>query len=730
MEFNQFAQINSIGNIYENLKHRVRSDLILTEDDIVSGANHPVFEEFDILGLWIRKNRVNPSLSFIKSGNKEIRLGISFPDIIDFCGFESLQDVLESKNAIVAGNYIIFSPSLKFEIISFKMLLKICSLVARRSSNSANLVINMNDRISRLMSSIITTRRHSDFDSILSSCTDSFSNLIRFITFSCKIYSDNKIEIFHFSCPKMKDTDVDNATYRDIIFFLNNGIFKNKNTEKVVAACGFEGHFSEASTVANTISKYSDLMDVSYRNNITVTPYCDQIENNILMQPIKLGGERDGVRYFCIFIPKDSITTRNIYNVSTFSTSFESSYRQYRKIQILERMRKPNANLESEFNYQKIENHFSNYIDDLSTDLFSILKCHSFTIRLFKPSDNELISIFSVNSLTGVRNIGSSERHGIPVANFRNSINAFTYLVASHHMDYVYIKNLNKPVPEIYKSLGLERPLILRQESKSEICVPFRFGDVAIGTINIESSMHDAFDDDIDFVLSLRSSLEEVFSRYFHNTDLDWHKLLTRFADPLHELENYLDTNFFNDEQKTVLYDLFLRKRQLSEEYEMRTLKTLRESIYGWINSYYDSETEEIKSDVREILEYNVRDDEVINQALFEAMSSILRNLLKNIEDHSNIRKDKIIISSTARFRRQGEGGDNIRIRYKTHGYISDEILNQMCLRPIYRSNEGQITRHYGMYILGLLARSVGGFVSINRDVKGYPVVIEFTLPR
>jgi hypothetical protein len=38
-------------------------------------------------------------------------------------------------------------------------------------------------------------------------------------------------------------------------------------------------------------------------------------------------------------------------------------------------------------------------------------------------------------------------------------------------------------------------------------------------------------------------------------------------------------------------------------------------------------------------------------------------------------------------------------------------------------------TRHYGAFVLGLLARSVGGYVAVEKSNEGYPVFVEFTIP-
>jgi hypothetical protein len=114
---------------------------------------------------------------------------------------------------------------------------------------------------------------------------------------------------------------------------------------------------------------------------------------------------------------------------------------------------------------------------------------------------------------------------------------------------------------------------------------------------------------------------------------------------------------------------------------------------------------------------------------VFAAITAIVKNLITNIEDHSYIRRDKIIISNSPLCQGHSEDEKSLRIRYKTFGYFDDDTLEVFCLRPIERVTTNKNTRHYGAFVLGLLARSVGGYVAVEKSNEGYPVFVEFTIP-
>ncbi len=92
--------------------------------------------------------------------------------------------------------------------------------------------------------------------------------------------------------------------------------------------------------------------------------------------------------------------------------------------------------------------------------------------------------------------------------------------------------------------------------------------------------------------------------------------------------------------------------------------------------------------------------------------------------------KDKIIIAATPRHRRESLIKDNIRVRFKTFGIIDENDLSVLCLHPIKRSYDISRPEHFGMYTLGLITRSIGGFVAVCEPCTSGETIIEFVLPK
>ncbi|MBE9255777.1 hypothetical protein IQ217_18495 [Synechocystis salina LEGE 00031] len=270
-----------------------------------------------------------------------------------------------------------------------------------------------------------------------------------------------------------------------------------------------------------------------------------------------------------------------------------------------------------------------------------------------------------------------------------------------------------------------------RPESRSELCFPFRYKNVAIGTINFESGIVGAFDSDIDFLILLKNFFEETYASYFSLSDTIWMQQLSQYADPLHELSNYLATPIFNERQKEILRSLFFNRVLDDEQSKNTNMNELMQWFHRWVRSHFDQETDDIVDKIESILEFNGTPNSTMSRAVFDTIRSIIRNLVVNIVSYSYVDLDKIIVSMTARYRTTNDNdNDNIRIRLKSFGIFDDEELDSMCVSPIQREYDLARPEHQGMYLIGLLTRSVGGYVNVCSTQSGSETVIEFVVPK
>ena len=725
-----------ISDYLKKIQRAVRDDELLVRADMVSCIKCHEFVSAPLIGLWTYGNRINPSLSFVKGVQQNsIEFDVSGGTLARLGYPKDIQNFIAMDNTHLKENYIVYSPSTDVNSMHLEALSECLSLISRRSANAANLSIALGSRINAIVANKVRWQSGSDFLEALISAGDPVSDLLGFASLILKLSPNNDIQIEHFYSPLMdsKLFSYGQHSYLEARSYFNmrDNTALRRNISNLPKNCA--GLFKLG---INLIKHFEDnSLDLQRFYSDLVTGTVLVLGKKIIIQPIPVGGEFVGDRYFYIFLPKEKLRTRDIYSASSFSREFAERYKQSKRISLLSNQSGRTLVRSTEITKTGIQKEFQREFKKLAKDTFSVINCHSVTVRMNNPASNSLVLYAEAStdeaddSDIRLRQNANSYDTDISLNKFKTSVNAFTYLFSDSGFEYVYLRNLNAKIPKEYKDKGLDRATQYRETSLSEFCMPFRFGNVTIGTVNLESSLKRAFDDDIEFLLLFRSALEDLYRKHFEVFDLEWYKLLTKFADPLHELENFLDTDFFDSSQKSVLRDLFISGKKIDEDKSRPMLADLTSWFDDWVRSYYRKESRDFKDDIKSIVEFNIEKDVNLQPAVFSAITAIIKNLITNIEDHSYIRRDKIIISNSTLYRGRPEDGKNLRIRYKTFGYFDNETLEAFCLRPIERSQPNENTRHYGAFVLGLLARSVGGYVVVDKSDKGYPVFVEFTIP-
>ncbi len=641
--------------------------------------------------------------------------------------FGDIAKLKADPRTIYSENFVLYCQDYDENKECFGDLLDCVSLICRRSANSANIIVNQNKRISEKVASTVHGSSNEGFVSVLSKCGLIVSKHIRSSSILFCVDNKNEFSVVSFYCKYLSDRYETVPNLREILIKCVSGAIP---LEECTSFCGaISRRIKLAKGIVDDISGRLKELDNIYLSEITAAIHsCNAA---VVVQPVLIGGEVSGDRYFYVFLPDEQLRNGDIHSIAAFSSSFVEAYRQKKKIQLLTEFQSAEAEVKEDVTKAGINGRYKNKLLGRVNDVFSVLNCHSFTIRMYNPAHNslQLFAYASTMSADGDDRRQKEEREHIVLSSFRTSVNAFTFLVGSERGEYTYIRNLNVSIPEQYRDLGLESAYQVRPHSRSEICFPFRFGNTVIGTLNLESSAANGFDDDIEFLLSLKSSLEILYRSYFEAFDLDWYRILTKFADPLHELENYLDTDLFSDDQKYILRDLFIKQEEKFKNNNSHSIDSIIPWFKQWVREYYSEETDDLLNEVLGIVEFNLINGFNVQSSTFYAITAIIRNLIKNIEDHSNIRRDKIIIANSARYRSEQVSENYLRIRLKTYGYFEAGVLDSLCFRPILKSTSKGTSRHYGAYILGLLARSVGGFVVLDQHENGYPVIIEFSIP-
>ncbi len=709
-----FAAQASIKNEYLRIT-RAPEGVIFSEHDLRQCLGCTEFQEHTVSCFWIHNDRINPSLSF------HLELGVieklesvrtANQKLLEL-GYKRTPKESSIRSGVMRReNYLIVSDRLHEHEEDFSSLIDCLSIAASRSINSTNAIINLNRRTHAKLSNIVSKNHGDDFQELVSKAAQVLCDLSHRQVFTFEIFEGGDARVSSVHLPK----DTEGVVMEGLSAQLLEAIV-NANTSPLLASA------NESITL-----QLAYPAEQKEQPNAADTP---EVTSHVIAHKIDAGGRLANGATFVGMTLEAEVRNENVLHLASFSSSFEEVFLRTRRLSLISNLRRkaktatpPDAGQ----TYSNIRNDFENFIAEHFEHLFSLTNCHSATLRLFDPCTNSLQLVKGVSSSEAGTFDYLEEDSAISLKKFRDSANAFTFLIGHQHSEYTYIRNMNSRIPAEYKALGLNSAFATRPKTLSEVCMPFFFQETVIGTINIEAPQKSAFDDDLDFLLMFKSSLEDYYRQLFEVEDLGWTRQLTRFADPMHELSNYLDSGFFDKQQRAVLEKLFFSSRAEDSGLQTLTLGQLQTWLSHWVHSYFDKESSDLISVIEGIVEINGPRDTALDPAASYIVRSIIRNLVINIVNYSYIDADKVLVSASGLFGLRSRS-DEIRVRLKSFGPFDDQDLEVLCLRPIKRPYDVAKPEHFGMYSLGLLVRSVGGHVTICPASQYDETIIEFKIP-
>lgn len=317
------------------------------------------------------------------------------------------------------------------------------------------------------------------------------------------------------------------------------------------------------------------------------------------------------------------------------------------------------------------------------------------------------------------------------------SVNVFTFL--NHHkFPYVYLPRITAnasvktsdgftsgipDMPEKYKAAGLTSITLFRDEIHSEICFPLVIGGVAVGTLNLESVYYEAFNEDVAFLTAVKQSFESYLSALLSETDLRWHiSHLGRYSS-VHELLQYAQLGQFSEENRRLIERLFperdpLISRIVSEK--SVKMNNLKMDTKEWIKQRYRAlETEEIV----DFPTLKKLSNQCVPKEFYVAVFAIIRNLLQNAIEEGDRRRNHFRVDDELRYKVGFQ--DSLKIYSYISAYCPPETRNMLCLQPIMKNGK----LRYGMYIVGVLVRLLGGSVQLDRASEGKGISVQIIIP-
>jgi len=411
--------------------------------------------------------------------------------------------------------------------------------------------------------------------------------------------------------------------------------------------------------------------------------------------------------------------------VELIDTYVTSKYIQNKLYSLLQLQKDVIDNIKRSYfgNRKKQKENFEIFTDKCLKHITTSTYSHSATVRLYNPYNKSLKLFREMKTDWGYRicELNENEYKEIPIRKYRVSLNAFTFLKNSNENSYSYIKNYNKKIPDEYQVKGLKE-ILKHRNSLSEICFPLFCGKIPFGTINIESTIKNAFDHEIEYLSGIKKALEAFYDISIKSSDAKWLAGRSPVYKNVHELSQQIRVNkdLFTTKQIGILQRLVLLDDRVAPRKTVK-LSFIYKELVNWLRTQINEIA--IEDALKNII-FDIKNDQNIKYNIFENILLICKNLMNNIIAHSNFERDKFIIVQNDHLR-MGVNA-NLKIFIKTYGSFEDDTFSSLLISPILKNSE----YHYGMFLVGMLARKLGGIALISRGDDYSPhTIIEVSIP-
>lgn len=340
---------------------------------------------------------------------------------------------------------------------------------------------------------------------------------------------------------------------------------------------------------------------------------------------------------------------------------------------------------------------------------------HSFTFRLSVEKAARLEPFVEFCSNEGGRNV-DFDKAVISKFDTSQSCNAFTFAFCNQEEGYIYVPDL-QAIPEKYVSRGLTDVKFWRK-SRSEVTIPFYFKDTKIGVVNFESPQPRNYDTHVGFLLEATSMVSRYLETLMSRFDTLWVGELTKSRAALHEARQLVLQELVPDVPGPL--DA-LNRQNVSKLGQMldSALTTQPEeaqvSLAHTITSIISDLRDGLSCESKHVV-VNVQEAGVLavhkNPHLHFVLREVITNFAKSLDGRNRLK--------ISFFDQENVGQDVAAVVIETtfYDFVGQTEAKQLALQPL--TYDGR--RHYGTYLCAALARTVGGWVSVEGDpmVKPY----------
>jgi hypothetical protein len=339
---------------------------------------------------------------------------------------------------------------------------------------------------------------------------------------------------------------------------------------------------------------------------------------------------------------------------------------------------------------------------------------HSASIRLYDPFQNNLRILSSSFVEQEVKGFPITNRIGLE--KWDRSVNAFTF-VKCRPGDHVYVRNVDEIDEELGRK-GLRSTLRKRQETKSELCLPIFKNNVPVGTLNVEAPFIDALEKEVDFCSSIAAIFAQFFEAILLSSDAAWIPLLALQHYKAHQLIKLKRSRNISERQLARKIDEMVKPFGGMTYDEADPPIRLRDVVIRTRRFARHLLSSTSKVAAKRVVVTRGAGKLAFSGRSAASIQLILSTLVENAKQHSRLGRERICIRDigTGVACAEQVGGKFLEISYSSLMSRELKVLQRVGISPIWSSVDR--THHFGMFLIGLHTRMLGGQLYVDTACK------------
>jgi hypothetical protein len=369
------------------------------------------------------------------------------------------------------------------------------------------------------------------------------------------------------------------------------------------------------------------------------------------------------------------------------------------------------------FDLKKLINGFVSLAFDIileTTNAFSV------NLRLLDAESNNLVSV------VGCQNDRVSEKSeqdftGISIKSTKSCV-AHVFANSNPDDDGYYIEDINKlkfssKSGQLFESKHkyTER----RTNAKDELCFCIYFKSVPIGVINFESPLRKGLIEDRQFLKKVRASIENYITVIYECNDKQWLARRSHVYQNLHEIQNLIKSEGINKEFRKAIGQYIEVNEVIGRSIEPKKIASIIQERKKYlrdykkelsnINPFFKARNKRIYEVSFGIKIFPIDNDVYLEGYKYDMMTILYKNLLDNYIKFADLEHDSILVY-------QKRNSDFLTFKVNSSVMFDEDYVSKLLVEPYSKNTDEMEKAHYGMFIIGMITRHLGGYAHISNS--------------